>query len=95
MNAPFPSEDADLALSAMQRQAVAGDALRLRRLTAFVEASHWRCVFFALKRKLDRDPWFWTQLGWGDGGERTIDEEMKVIRENWTEALWGMNRHVY
>ena len=95
MNAPFPSEDALIALSAMQRAAHASEALRIRRLTALTEALRHRKAFFDLKRRYDSDPWIWGQYGWGDDGERNTDEELERIREDWREALWGMNRHVY
>ena len=95
MNAPLAHEQAMLALSAMQRAAHAGEALRLRRLAALAEAIRHRKAFFAIKHRYDADPWVWGQYGWGDDGERNTDEELERIREDWREALWGMNRHVY
>ena len=95
MNAPIAHEQAMLALSTMQRAIHAGEALRVRRLAALAEAIRHRRAFFALKRRYDAAPWVWGQYRWGDDGERNTDEELDRIRENWREALWGMNRHVY
>ena len=95
MNAPLAHEQAMLALSAMQRAAHAGEALRLRRLAALAEAIRHRKAFFAIKHRYDADPWVWGQYGWGDDGERNTDEELELLRENWREAMKGINRHVY
>lgn len=93
MNAPLAHESAMLALSAMQRAAFATEALRVRRLAALAEAIRHRRAFFALKRRYDRDPWFWGQLGWGDDGERNTDEELAYLRERFVEAIWEMNSY--
>lgn len=93
MNASFPAETADLVLSAMQREAVAAEMFHVRRLAALARARSFRDAFFALKRKLDTNPWVWSQLSWPD--DRNSEEELEVIRENWIEAMWGINRRVY
>ena len=90
-----PSEDALLALSAMQREIIEAEKLALRRYRAFEEAKVWRRRFFALKRRYDADPWVWGQFGWGDDGERNTAEELERIRGNGREAVWGVDRHGY
>lgn len=67
-------------------------AANAKRMVAAGEAKKLRDEFFKLKAWADGNAWTACQRIFPE--ERTVFEELDVIRENWVEALWGMNRRV-